>query len=208
MAAQIWQSDQEVLHSGNPIELVETIPTPDGRLTYWLVFKFPFTNARAEKFVGAVAVDITQLKETEARLKELTDQLENLSLTDELTGLNNRRGFLHLADDRIKVAHRNDESLLLLFADMDGLKQINDNYGHTAGSQAIAMAADILRDSFRQSDVMARWGGDEFIVLMVQASNETEAVILKRLRTKIAEFNASSGWPYKLSMSMGVTPLN
>lgn len=208
LAAQIWQSDQEVLHSGRSSELVQTVPTADGKLLYWLVFKFPFTNARGEKFVGAVAVDITQLKEVEARLEEMKDRLESLSLTDDLTALNNRRGFLHLAADRLNVARRESEKLLLIFADLDGLKQINDNYGHAAGSKMIEAAADILRDSFRQSDVIARWGGDEFVVLLAKASGDNEKAILGRIDSKIAGFNTASGWPYEMSISFGMVPID
>ena len=208
LAGQIWLSDQEVLHTGKSVELVQTVPKADGSLLYWLVFKFPFTNARREKFVGGVAVDITELKETEARLEEMKDRLEGLSLTDELTKLNNRRGFLHLAQDRMIVARRDEEKLLLIFADLDGLKQINDNYGHAAGSHVIAAAADILRDSFRQSDVISRWGGDEFVVLLHNTTGDNEEIIVDRLNIKIDAFNSNSGWPYRLSMSFGIMPLD
>ncbi len=208
LATQIWQSDQEVLHTGKSTELVQTVPAADGKLLYWLVFKFPFTNARGEKFVGGVAVDITQLKEAEARLEELKYRLEGLSLTEDLTGLNNRRGFAHLAEDRMKVARRDEESLLLVFADLDGLKLINDNYGHAAGSQVITTAANILRDSFRQSDIIARWGGDEFVILLGKASGDKEEIILDRAAAKISDFNDASGWPYKVSISFGMVPID
>src|SRR5437867_3508230 len=68
MATQIWESDQQVLSQGKPLEMIQTVPAANGKLLYWLVFKFPFANARGSKFVGGVAVDITQLKETEAKL--------------------------------------------------------------------------------------------------------------------------------------------
>ena len=208
LASQIWQSDQAVLLSGKPSELVQTVPTTDGKLLYWLMFKFPFTNARGEKFVGAVAVDITELKEVEARLEEMKDQLQSLSLTDDLTALNNRRGFMHLAEDRLKLARREEEKLLLIFADLDGLKRINDNYGHAAGSRMIEAAADLLRDSFRQSDVIARWGGDEFVVLLGKAAGDKEELIMERVDGKIADFNAASGWPYELSISFGMVTID
>jgi diguanylate cyclase (GGDEF)-like protein len=83
----------------------------------------------------------------------------NLSLTDDLTGLHNRRGFLTLAQHQVKVAYRTGKPFLLAFLDLDGLKQINDTFGHQEGNRALVETANILRDSFRQCDILARIGG-------------------------------------------------
>ncbi len=129
------------------------------------------------------------------------EQLRALSLVDDLTGLNNRRGFLALAEQQIKFARRNSRELVLLFVDMDDFKQINDKYGHQEGDIALQRAARVLRATFRDSDIIARLGGDEFVVLA--ADTGTSASIVERLRRSLIERNQSEEYPYTLSFSVG-----
>jgi diguanylate cyclase (GGDEF)-like protein len=129
--------------------------------------------------------------------------LQYLSLMDDLTGLYNRRGFLTLAEQQMKLAQRNSRPLMLAFADLDGLKQINDTYGHAAGDDAIVRVAEALRKCFRNSDIIGRMGGDEFTVLLVDAVDETRQIIDNRLRTILEEMNTTLQLPYTLSMSVG-----
>lgn len=114
--------------------------------------------------------------------------LENLSLTDELTGLWNRRGFLFHAEQHLKRSLRTRATSLLVYADMDYLKQINDNFGHHEGSLAIEAAADILRKTFRESDVIARLGGDEFAILAIDAGSKDIEEFTTRLLENIHEY--------------------
>ena len=86
-----------------------------------------------------------------------------MSLHDELTGLYNRRGFITLAEQQLKIADRMKTSILLLFGDLDGMKFINDTFGHQEGNQALIDTTNILKDTFRGSDILARVGGDEFL---------------------------------------------
>ena len=129
------------------------------------------------------------------------EQLRALSLIDDLTGLNNRRGFLALAEQQIKFARRNNKELVLLFVDMDDFKQINDKHGHQEGDVALQRAARVLRATFRDSDIIARLGGDEFVVLA--ADTGTSASIVERLRRSLVERNQSEDYPYNLSFSVG-----
>lgn len=129
------------------------------------------------------------------------EQLRALSLIDDLTGLNNRRGFLALAEQQIKFARRNSRELVLLFVDMDDFKQINDKHGHQEGDVALQRAARVLRATFRDSDIIARLGGDEFVVLA--ADTGTSASIVERLRRSLVERNQSEDYPYNLSFSVG-----
>lgn len=152
-------------------------------------------------YVLGHAYDITELT-------ELQEQLKQLTVTDDLTGLNNRRGFLTRANERMTLATRSGESLKLIFGDIDGLKKINDRLGHAAGSQVICDAAEILKDSFRQSDVICRWGGDEFIVLLSGSVDTSAEIEMDRIRQKIDAFNARSDRPYTLAMSLGVVPVD
>ncbi len=126
------------------------------------------------------------------------------SMVDELTGLYNRRGFVELSRKMIDAARMAGGKLLVFYSDLDGLKRINDLYGHDEGDAAISGAAGVLTDTFRNKDIIARIGGDEFtVILHVGDMLEPESKILLRLREKLDEFNACSGRPFTLSMSVG-----
>jgi diguanylate cyclase (GGDEF)-like protein len=129
--------------------------------------------------------------------------LQALSLTDELTGLYNRRGFLTLAAEDLRHARRRQAELVVAFADLDDMKAINDRYGHAEGDRAIQDAATLLRDTFRDSDLIARLGGDEFIVLLRDAGADSMDRARVRLAQRLGEHNATAGRPYTLSLSLG-----
>src|SRR5688500_1135440 len=120
------------------------------------------------------------LREREEALRKNAELLKSLSLVDELTQLNNRRGFFELARQTLKIAKREHYSMGLFFIDLNGLKQINDNLGHLAGDEALRDAADMLRETFRDSDILARIGGDEFVAL-AHVTRDTNA-LRQRLR--------------------------
>jgi diguanylate cyclase (GGDEF)-like protein len=131
-------------------------------------------------------------------------RLVNLSLVDDLTGLSNRKGFLSLASQHAKIAHRNGTSFLVGFIDVDEMKQINDAFGHREGNHALVETADVLRDSFRQSDILARYGGDEFAVVISDAAHECVATVIERVQGKVQGRNAQPGRRYHLSLSLGL----
>jgi len=133
----------------------------------------------------------------------LDRELRYLALTDDLTSLFNRRGFFAAATHQLKLAQRNGQSLLLLFCDVDGLKKINDTYGHREGDLALIRTADALEQSFRGSDILSRLGGDEFVVLASETSHQTQEIILRRLEKNLKK--ASAAEPrYALSLCVGV----
>lgn len=133
---------------------------------------------------------------------KLMGKLQELSLTDELTGLHNRRGFVTLAEQQLKIADRTKGRLFLLYADIDYMKMINDTFGHIEGDRALVDAANILRMTFRTSDIIARIGGDEFAVFAIETC---EAVVLRnRLKKNIDYFNEIMDRPFTLSISAGV----
>lgn len=144
-----------------------------------------------------------QLREEVKERKNAEATVQRLSITDELTGLNNRRGFLLLAEQQLKLARRVNTSVCLLFIDLDGLKQINDRLGHKMGDRMIADAAHILRQTFRESDVVARLGGDEFAVFVPGCGTGDDVV--SRLEDTVKQFNAATERPYALSMSIGLS---
>ena len=133
----------------------------------------------------------------------LDRELRYLALTDDLTCLYNRRGFFAAATQQLKLAQRNAQRLLLLFCDVDNLKQINDTYGHREGDLALVRTADALEKAFRGSDIIARLGGDEFVVLAQVASDHTQEVLLRRLEKNLKKLTGSE-LRYELSLCVGV----
>lgn len=133
-------------------------------------------------------------------------ELRSLALRDDLTGLYNRRGFLLLAEQQMKVSRRNHSSCLLLFLDIDRLKNLNDTMGHAVGNSAIVEAAGVLRSTFRQCDILARLGGDEFAVLAVGTSEASEAALRAHLNQKFEIVNSQPDRTYPLSFSVGIVP--
>jgi len=133
-------------------------------------------------------------------------QLELLSVAmiDDLTGLNNRRGFLSLGEHHVKLACRTGKPFLLAFIDLDGMKRINDTFGHQEGNHALVDTSNVLKDSFRQSDILARLGGDEFAALIVDASDSGTEAVIHRIQQKLASLNANPGRHYNLSFSIGI----
>ena len=137
-------------------------------------------------------------------LVRLREELRAMSLLDDLTGLYNRRGFFTLAQQQLKLADRAQTGMLLLVADLDGLKGINDTLGHQVGDRALIETAQVLKETFRESDVVARIGGDEFAVLAVEASGASAEILTTRLQENLEARNAHNDRHYKLSLSVGV----
>jgi diguanylate cyclase (GGDEF)-like protein len=134
----------------------------------------------------------------------LLSELRRMALVDELTGVYNRRGLITLGEHEIKVAERMKTHFLLLFLDIDDLKQINDSFGHTEGDRALTDAADILRRTLRESDIIARIGGDEFCLLSMGGA-ETADGLTERLKSAVERHNREAGRPYALELSIGTT---
>lgn len=147
-----------------------------------------------------------ELRRASAELRRANEELQNLSLTDELTGLYNRRGFLLHAEQHLKVfrSRESDRGLWLMVADMDGLKHINDTYGHPEGSRAIKAMGEILRRTLRDADVVARPGGDEFTALLPNTRDDVATSLPDRIRANVDAWNSVSDTSYKLGVSIGL----
>jgi len=135
-------------------------------------------------------------------------RLLSLSFMDELTGLYNRRGFVSLAEQRLKLNSRQGVRSTLIFIDVDNLKSINDGLGHREGDCALQQVASLLRECFRQSDIVGRLGGDEFCVLLSHTSTAGDLLIRKRLGQVIDRSNENSKRGYTLSVSMGAVDIS
>ena len=137
--------------------------------------------------------------------RQMVETIRTLSLTDELTGLLNRRGFTTLAEQQMRTSIRTRNRIWLLFADLDGLKEINDRLGHEAGDRALCEIARLLRTgSFREADLVARLGGDEFAILATEISRTDGDTVMKRVDNALRRANEMPGREYVLSMSVGV----
>ncbi|MGC1454367.1 MAG: diguanylate cyclase [Nitrospirota bacterium] len=150
-------------------------------------------------FLGIKGIlrDVTARKRMEERLREL-------SITDELTGLYNRRGFYALAERELKMASRLKRDVYVISADMDGLKVINDTLGHQEGDRALIEIAGILKETCRNIDIISRIGGDEFVVVPVGTTRDSADLIVARLQKNVGTHNNSTSRRYKLSLSAGV----
>ena len=158
-------------------------------------------NELLQRDIAARKITEQELAEKAHALTQANAELENLSLVDDLTGLYNRRGFLALARHQSRLALRNRTGFSLVFLDLDGLKQINDSFGHQQGDIALVEVASVLKACFRTSDVLARLGGDEFAVFVADAD---EKEISARINEKMDARNVASDRPFPLSFSMGI----
>lgn len=162
------------------------------------------------------AYDTLEIKVRE-RTKELEQEIErreraeealrHLAIRDALTNLYNRRGFLDLGNQFRERAQRRNKPLWVVMADLDGLKPINDTFGHTEGDFAIVQSAGLLKSVLRESDLLARIGGDEFAAIIMDDSCDIED-LKKRLDTKFDDYNRYSGRPYKLALSVGAVQID
>ncbi len=150
--------------------------------------------------VVLLARDITQ------QLRYERD-LQALALVDELTGLANRRGFAFFAEAEVARARREEHTSVVVFADIDGLKQINDAHGHAAGDQAIRLVAQAFKGILRESDIVARWGGDEFVALIGEGGETVAGHMGARLTGAIAALRPA-GLPFTVRASLGVSTLD
>lgn len=148
--------------------------------------------------VTIVSKDINELKQMEEKLRAL-------SLTDELTGIYNRRGFFTLVEQLLKLARRQKKGVFMLYADLDDLKGINDTWGHHEGDLALIDAANLFKATFRESDIIARIGGDEFVVIPVGSTGDNIEMITARFQKNVEEHNSQSARNFNLSVSFGIS---
>ena len=175
--------------------------TKTGERRIWQYRNRHYNETDGTVYVIGYAQDITELKQIQTQLRDLT-------LTDDLTDLYNRRGFFTLAGQALRYARRADKDCIAIYADLDNLKEINDKFGHDAGSQMIVDAANIFKSFFRDSDIAARIGGDEFVILVQDSSEDSEQAIKERLQAEIEKFNDENPRPFALSISFGIAPFD
>jgi diguanylate cyclase (GGDEF)-like protein/PAS domain S-box-containing protein len=186
---------ERINHVGTDAGLM-FVRAANGRELAW-----QYRNVRVEEpgkppYVLGHAQDVTELRDAQ-------EQLRQLAMTDDLTGLQNRRGFFLNGTRFLADCVQGQKTAALFYLDIDGLKRINDTFGHDAGSAVIASAAEVMKNSFRAADVLARIGGDEFVALATVPPDDIDTVG-KRLRWHVQKFNSSGRLPHALKVSIGL----
>lgn len=207
-------AEAEIIRTGRQVVgLEEREVWPDGRTSWVSTTKVPLYD-RDGAVVGTFGLsrDITARKLLEAREREqaeklavLAAELERLSEHDELTGLFNRRGFEKRGDAVIESARGDEAEVCVLFTDVDGLKAVNDRFGHAAGDRALVDVAGAMRDALRATDVVGRIGGDEFAAVVASVSASEVEDLCERIRFAITACRPTQP---PLSVSIGVAMLS
>jgi len=194
-AAEAGRAFAQLFREGTAAVPDLRLPGPQGRDTV-VAATLTTVDVEGQRVAQGIFHDVT------AR-DALAAQLRAMSLEDELTGLRNRRGFVTLAEQQLKAGLRLGRAQGLLYADVDGLKPVNDQQGHAAGDDLLCETADLLASCFRDMDILARMGGDEFAVLMIDAGVPELADAVRRLEGAQAAANGRPGRRYPLSFSVG-----
>jgi len=195
------EAHRETLESREPFRgLVYTRLDADGNTRYLQASGEPVFDATG-RFTGyrGVTKDVTMQHVAEARIRQLAHY-------DDLTGLPNRPLFHELLKDRLTKASRQKNQLAILFIDLDGFKQINDTFGHAAGDRLLSLFAERMRKSLRRSTVVARFAGDEFVVLIDDFEETSQiAVVARKILDTAAEPFSIANTPCYLSASVGIS---
>lgn len=155
-----------------------------------------YDSEGAVRGTQGTAFDITERK--------LADELlQYISAKDELTGLYNLHTFMSMTEQQIKTADREKKQMLIIYTGVDGMQTINDEHGREAGDKVLIDAANILRKTFREADILARTGGDEFVISTLVSSKEHERLIMTRLKENLDSYNADKSGSLTLSLSFG-----
>lgn len=195
-AERSYELDLDTLTEGKSTQVEGMAKTAAGETRHWLLTRFPLTDSTGRRFVGGVATDLTDRK----RAEELV-RLQ--ALTDDLTGVYNRRGFSAVAEQELKLAKRNHARCALLYADLDGLKRINQDHGHAGGDAAITAVSEALRVAVRDNDILGRVGGDEFVVFVTDCDDIP--ALQRAIIDRVACYQITEGLPFALSVSLGVS---
>ncbi len=196
-----FEARVQELSGGRTATFREMLPLADGRV----VERDYAPVLAADQALGHLWIyrDVTERERARTSLGRQRDS-GSLSHVDELTSLHNRRGFIDLARAQLDEAVRAQRGMLVIFSDLDGLKQINDRFGHQAGDRALLEFATLLRATFRERDLVARLGGDEFVVLVTDAAGVGAAELVARLNSRVEQHNNRGRRDFAIAFSTGV----
>jgi len=198
------RAEKELLESTDAKSLIVIPLAIRGELSGFVGFHNAFEAEEWRAEDSAILRVFSDILGSAFERRRTEEQLRSMSIHDELTGLYNRRGFLAVTEERLKLVKRERKESLLLFSDLDGLKQINDTFGHHEGDRALIETANILKESFRESDIKARIGGDEFAVFATGAGIDCWKLLLAKLDERLRVHNLKGKYPFRLSLSTGI----
>ncbi|MGD9000323.1 MAG: GGDEF domain-containing protein [Granulosicoccaceae bacterium] len=164
------------------------------------ILSLPYAAALTAAIMAILLIIVVILMA--GKINALERVLHNISITDELTGLYNRRGFYLLGEQALSDAYRSNRQMFILFFDVDGLKEVNDTLGHEVGSRLLLDMATLLRKCFRHSDILGRVGGDEFAVIAHGTRADMNTAIA-RLNDMTRIINKTGNKPYTIGFSSG-----
>lgn len=204
--------DLEVMVGDRIIEREEQIRGADGVIRSLRSFKFPCHDSAGNILLAGVAVDVSEeaahkaeLERYHRELEEANNRLRKLAVTDELTGLRNRRAFEERLVMEFSMARRRQRDLSVLLIDVDDFKNVNDRWGHAAGDEVLRRLGSILQTTVRLPDLPARYGGEEFVVLLPESGEESALGLARRVMTRVA----SEAWDNApLTISIGMAAMN
>lgn len=206
IAELYWNNDRKVLESNKGITIEEATTADNGESCCWLSTKFPYIDSAGLQYVGGIAFDISERKAAE-------EKIANLAYYDPLTNLPNRRLLFDRLTHALDNGARHRHLGALLFIDLDNFKTLNDTYGHHHGDQLLQQVAHRLQESVRKGDTLARFGGDEFIILLENLSiNSLEAaakakVVGEKILNSMGNPYLIEGNSHSSTPSIGITLL-
>lgn len=194
----------EPLETGGNVSYFLPIHFKERVLGYFIITNgdFPITNLLCHTFAMDISNSLENLRK-QMHINKAMEELNRLYVIDPLCNVYNRNGFIKLADDMFRTSVTRKRKIMLTFIDMDGLKFINDNYGHNEGDFAIQRLADVIKECMKSDGICARFGGDEFVVFQQKASDGDEAAFERRINAKLENINTIIAKPYTLSASVG-----
>ena len=197
LAKVYHEADNRLFRAGGEEQYEARVKYADGSVHDVIFHKavFPFSD---ENYMAGAILDISSRKAAER-------ELERIALTDSLTGVANRYHLYAALDDACKKAARQNCIIAVMSIDLDGFKGVNDTYGHLAGDDVLVKTASRIRDSIRESDMLARPGGDEFIVVFDGLEKKDPVYSLaETILQKLSEEMELQGYPVMLSASIGI----
>jgi diguanylate cyclase (GGDEF)-like protein/PAS domain S-box-containing protein len=204
-------SVKDTFETGEP-QTKEKLVNYSGDSEIWVeIYTYPIFDEMG-RVVSVIEYtrDITNRKQAEEERDILVNKLIHLSRTDDLTGLLNRRALIERLGDEVLRSRRYKADLALIICDIDYFKEINDTYGHDAGDKVLRIISTLIKELLRQTDMIGRYGGDEFLLILPETSLEGAKEIAERIRHAVEEYEINIGFaePIKTTLSLGVAQFN
>ena len=205
IATTMHANDLDVILSGTPIERLEETMDEQGTVTTWKVHKFSWKNEHGETLLGGIGLDLSEELTRERALAEANHKLQQLATTDGLTGLSNRRVLDERVEYEYRLAKRNKTPLSLVLLDLDNFKSRNDLYGHASGDEVLRLLGHLITSVLRTTDLAARYGGEELVILLPGAGHDGAMIFTERLKARMQ----ATDWPdAPATASFGIATLD